>query len=44
MACFTSPIMSYKRVNHPSPKIINIGDTVRVQIVRINQETQRISA
>jgi small subunit ribosomal protein S1 len=34
--------MSYKRVNHPS-EVINIGDTVRVQIVRINQETQRIS-
>ena len=34
--------MSYKRVNHPS-EIINIGDTVRVQIVRINQETRRIS-
>ena len=34
--------MSYKRVNHPS-EVINIGDTVRVQIVRINRETQRIS-
>ncbi len=34
--------MSYKRVNHPS-EVINIGDTVRVQIVRINQDTQRIS-
>ncbi|WP_427967137.1 30S ribosomal protein S1 [Altererythrobacter sp.] len=34
--------MSYKRVNHPS-EIINIGDTVTVQIVRINEETQRIS-
>ena len=34
--------MSYKRVNHPS-EVINIGDTVKVQIVRINQETQRIS-
>jgi small subunit ribosomal protein S1 len=34
--------MSYKRVNHPS-EVINIGDTVRVQIVRINSETQRIS-
>ncbi len=34
--------MSYKRVNHPN-EVINIGDTVRVQIVRINQETQRIS-
>ncbi len=34
--------MSYKRVNHPS-EIINIGDTVRVSIIRINRETQRIS-
>ncbi|MET0251662.1 MAG: 30S ribosomal protein S1 [Novosphingobium sp.] len=34
--------MSYKRVNHPS-EVINIGDTVKVQIVRINSETQRIS-
>ncbi len=34
--------MSYKRVNHPS-EVINIGDTVKVQIVRINRETQRIS-
>ncbi len=34
--------MSYKRVNHPS-EVINIGDTVRVQIIRINRETQRIS-
>ncbi len=34
--------MSYKRVNHPS-EAINIGDTVKVQIVRINHETQRIS-
>jgi len=34
--------MSYKRVNHPS-EFINIGDTVTVQIVRINQDTQRIS-
>ena len=34
--------MSYKRVNHPS-EVINIGDTVKVQIIRINQETQRIS-
>jgi small subunit ribosomal protein S1 len=34
--------MSYKRVNHPS-EVINIGDTVTVQIVRINQDTQRIS-
>ncbi len=34
--------MSYKRVNHPS-EVINIGDVVKVQIVRINQDTQRIS-
>ena len=34
--------MSYKRVQHPS-EIINIGDTVKVQIVRINKDTQRIS-
>jgi small subunit ribosomal protein S1 len=34
--------LSYKRINHPS-EMINIGDTVRVQIVRINRDTQRIS-
>jgi small subunit ribosomal protein S1 len=34
--------ISYKRVNHPS-EAIAIGDTVKVQIVRINRETQRIS-
>ncbi len=34
--------MSYKRVNHPS-EVIEIGQTVTVQIVRINEETQRIS-
>jgi small subunit ribosomal protein S1 len=34
--------MSYKRVNHPS-EVINIGDTVAVQIIRINADTQRIS-
>jgi small subunit ribosomal protein S1 len=34
--------ISYKRVNHPS-EAINIGDTVKVQIVRINKDTQRIS-
>ena len=34
--------MSYKRVNHPS-EIIEIGQTVKVQIVRINADTQRIS-
>jgi small subunit ribosomal protein S1 len=34
--------ISYKRVNHPS-EVISIGDTVTVQITRINTETQRIS-
>ena len=34
--------ISYKRVNHPS-EVINIGDTVKVQIIRINRDTQRIS-
>ncbi len=34
--------MSYKRVNHPS-EVIEIGQTVTVQIIRINAETQRIS-
>ncbi|WP_420141908.1 30S ribosomal protein S1 [Sphingomonas sp.] len=34
--------ISYKRVNHPS-EVIGIGDTVRVQIIRINRDTQRIS-
>lgn len=34
--------LSYKRVGHPS-EMLNIGDTVRVQIIRINRDTQRIS-
>jgi small subunit ribosomal protein S1 len=34
--------LSYKRVQHPS-EVLNIGDTVRVQIIRINKDTQRIS-
>jgi small subunit ribosomal protein S1 len=34
--------MAWRRVNHPS-EIVNVGDTVKVQIIRINPETQRIS-
>src|SRR5471030_2641750 len=34
--------MSWKRVSHPS-QVLNVGDAVRVQIVKINPETQRIS-
>ena len=34
--------LSYKRVSHPN-EMINIGDVVKVQIIRINKDTQRIS-
>ena len=34
--------MSWKRVNHPS-QVVSVGDTVNVQIVKINPDTQRIS-
>ncbi|GAA0733442.1 30S ribosomal protein S1 [Sphingomonas japonica] len=34
--------LSYKRVGHPS-EMLGIGDTVKVQIIRINRDTQRIS-
>ncbi|MEM7778351.1 MAG: 30S ribosomal protein S1 [Pseudomonadota bacterium] len=34
--------MAWRRVNHPS-EIVNVGDTVKVQIIRINHDTQRIS-
>ncbi len=34
--------MSWKRVNHPSD-ILSVGETVKVQIIKINPETMRIS-
>ncbi len=34
--------MAWRRVNHPS-EILQIGQTVKVQIIRVNQETHRIS-
>jgi small subunit ribosomal protein S1 len=34
--------MAWRRVNHPS-ELLTIGQTIKVQIVRINQETHRIS-
>jgi len=34
--------MAWRRVSHPS-EIVNVGDTVKVQVIRINQESQRIS-
>jgi small subunit ribosomal protein S1 len=34
--------MAWRRVNHPS-EIVNVGDSVKVQIIRINPDSQRIS-
>ncbi|MEL6978774.1 MAG: 30S ribosomal protein S1 [Pseudomonadota bacterium] len=34
--------MAWRRVNHPS-EVLNIGETVKVQVVKVNKETQRIS-
>jgi small subunit ribosomal protein S1 len=34
--------MAWHRVNHPS-EVLSIGQTVKVQVIKVNQETQRIS-
>ena len=34
--------MAWRRVAHPS-EIVTIGETVKIQIIRVNQETHRIS-
>jgi len=34
--------MAWRRVNHPS-EILTIGETIKVQVIRVNKETQRIS-
>jgi len=34
--------IAWRRVNHPS-EVLNIGETIKVQIIRINQESHRIS-
>jgi small subunit ribosomal protein S1 len=34
--------MAWRRVNHPS-EILSIGETIRVQVIKINKETHRIS-
>jgi len=34
--------MAWRRVNHPS-EILSIGETVKVQVIKINKETHRIS-
>ncbi|MEP3278366.1 MAG: 30S ribosomal protein S1 [Stappiaceae bacterium] len=34
--------IAWRRINHPS-EVLTIGETVKVQIIRVNQETHRIS-
>ena len=34
--------MAWRRVNHPT-EVLSIGDTIKIQVVRVNSETQRIS-
>jgi len=34
--------MAWRRVNHPS-EILTIGETIKVQVIKINKETHRIS-
>src|SRR5580698_3127437 len=34
--------IAWRRINHPS-EVLNIGQTVKVQVIRFNPETQRIS-
>ncbi|MES2907200.1 MAG: 30S ribosomal protein S1, partial [Pseudomonadota bacterium] len=34
--------IAWRRVNHPA-EVLNVGDTVKVQIIKINPETHRIS-
>jgi len=34
--------IAWRRVNHPS-EVLTVGETVRVQVIKINSETQRIS-
>ena len=34
--------MAWRRVNHPS-EVVNIGETIKVQVIKINKDTHRIS-
>ncbi len=34
--------MSWRRVNHPT-EVLSIGETVKIQVIKVNPETQRIS-
>ena len=34
--------IAWKRINHPT-EVLNLGDTIKVQIIKVNKETNRIS-
>ena len=34
--------IAWKRINHPS-EVLNLGDNIKVQIIKVNKETNRIS-
>ncbi len=34
--------MAWRRINHPS-EVLNIGESIKVQVIKVNPETQRIS-
>ncbi|MBI1238227.1 MAG: 30S ribosomal protein S1 [Alphaproteobacteria bacterium] len=34
--------MAWRRVNHPT-EVLKIGETIKVQVIKVNQDTQRIS-
>ena len=34
--------IAWKRINHPS-ELLNLGDSIKVQIIKVNKETNRIS-
>ena len=34
--------IAWKRINHPS-EVLNLGDSIKVQIIKVNKETNRIS-
>ena len=34
--------IAWRRINHPS-EVLNLGDTIKVQIIKVNKETNRIS-
>ena len=34
--------IAWRRINHPS-EVLNLGDSIKVQIIKVNKETNRIS-